>query len=136
MGKYINIGNDGFRKADSAIRQIKEKRYAGVLTDFVDDVLLVGINYSKKTKKHECVIERLAANVPHDVPHENKNVPHDVLHERQEQIRQYVRINPIVTRKELAEKLNVSVKTIARALEQMPDVRYVGSGDKGHWEVD
>jgi len=112
-----------------AIRQIKEKRYAGVLTDFADEVLLVGINYSKKSKKHECVIERLTTNVPHDVPH-------DVLHERQEQIRQYVRINPIVTRQELAEKLNVSVKTIARALEQMPDVRYVGSGDKGHWIVD
>jgi len=86
-----------------------------------DEVLLVGINYDKKSKKHECRIERLTANVPH---------------ERKEQIRQYVRINPIVTRQELAEKLNVSVKTIARALEQMPDVRYVGSGDKGHWEVE
>jgi len=52
------------QSVDSAIRQIKEKRYAGVLTDFADEVLLVGINYSKKTKKHECVIEKLGDVVP------------------------------------------------------------------------
>lgn len=46
------------KSADTAIRQIKEKRYAGVLSDFANEVLLVGINYDKKTKKHECVIER------------------------------------------------------------------------------
>lgn len=45
------------KSADTAIRQIKEKRYAGVLKDYGDKVLLVGINYDKETKKHECVIE-------------------------------------------------------------------------------
>lgn len=47
------------KTADSAIRQMKEKRYAGVLKDFAKEILLVGINYSKKTKKHECVIENI-----------------------------------------------------------------------------
>ena len=46
--------------ADTAIAQIKEQRYAGMLLDHVGSVLLVGINYDKKTKKHECVIERLS----------------------------------------------------------------------------
>ena len=45
------------RSADTAIRQIKEKRYAGVLKDYANKILLVGINYDKETKKHECVIE-------------------------------------------------------------------------------
>ena len=45
------------KSADTAIRQIKEKRYAGALKDYGDKVLLVGINYDKETKKHECVIE-------------------------------------------------------------------------------
>ena len=45
------------KSADTAIRQIKEKRYAGVLKDYADKILLVGINYDKETKKHECVIE-------------------------------------------------------------------------------
>lgn len=45
------------KSADTAIKQIKEKRYAGALKDYGDKVLLVGINYDKETKKHECVIE-------------------------------------------------------------------------------
>ncbi len=45
--------------ADSAIRQIKERRYAGALTDYLDHLLLVGINYDKQTKQHQCVIERM-----------------------------------------------------------------------------
>lgn len=46
------------KSADTAIRQIKEKRYSGALLDFAGDVLLVGINYDKSTKQHTCIIER------------------------------------------------------------------------------
>lgn len=47
------------KSADSAIKQIIEKRYAGKLAGYGDKILLVGINYDKdsKDKKHECVIE-------------------------------------------------------------------------------
>lgn len=43
--------------ADTAIRQIKDKRYAGRLSDFVSDILLVGISYDKKEKRYGCRIE-------------------------------------------------------------------------------
>lgn len=43
--------------AETAIRQIKEKEYAGALQHYGGKVLLVGINYDKKTKNHECLIE-------------------------------------------------------------------------------
>jgi len=46
------------RSADGAINQIKNKNYAGSLTGYFGEVLLVGINYNKENKKHECVIER------------------------------------------------------------------------------
>lgn len=45
------------KTVDTAIKQIKEKRYAGKLSGYADKILLVGINYDKATKKHECVIE-------------------------------------------------------------------------------
>lgn len=45
------------KSADTAIKQIKEKRYAGVLKNYTDKILLVGINYDKESKKHECQIE-------------------------------------------------------------------------------
>lgn len=43
--------------ADGAIRQIKDKSYAGILKDYTQDVLLVGISYNKKSKQHRCRIE-------------------------------------------------------------------------------
>ena len=47
------------RDAATAINQIKEKRYAESLQDYAGEILLVGINYDKKTKEHSCSIEKL-----------------------------------------------------------------------------
>ena len=44
---------------EEAIAQIKEKEYVDALKDYHGDLLLAGINYSKKTKKHSCVIEKM-----------------------------------------------------------------------------
>ena len=46
------------QSADTAIKQIKEKRYAGILSNYGKEILLVGVNYDRETKKHECVIEK------------------------------------------------------------------------------
>lgn len=46
------------RSAVSAIGQIKRQEYASALKHYVGDVILVGVNYDRKTKKHECCIER------------------------------------------------------------------------------
>ena len=45
------------RAAETAIRQIKETEYAGALADYAGEVLLVGVSYDKKTRRHEAVIE-------------------------------------------------------------------------------
>lgn len=45
------------KSAAGAIEQIKEKRYGNALKDYQGNLLLVGINYNKTTKMHECVIE-------------------------------------------------------------------------------
>lgn len=46
------------KSAQSAIKQIKEKQYTVALADYAGEILLVGINYDKKTKAHQCVIEK------------------------------------------------------------------------------
>ncbi len=46
------------KSVNGAISQIKKKNYANSLDDYFGDVLLVGINYDKEKKKHECVIEK------------------------------------------------------------------------------
>lgn len=45
------------KSAEGAIGQIKKKRYVKALEAYKGNILLVGINYSKKTRKHECKIE-------------------------------------------------------------------------------
>ena len=46
------------KKAEGAIKQIKEKHYSEQIKAFSGEILLVGINYDKKTKKHKCIIEK------------------------------------------------------------------------------
>ena len=46
------------KNASGAIAQIKRQQYSEVLKDYHGDLLLAGINYDKKTKLHECVIEK------------------------------------------------------------------------------
>ena len=41
-----------------AIRQVKNNDYPQVLKDYGGDILLVGINYDAKSKKHTCKIEK------------------------------------------------------------------------------
>ena len=46
------------KDVDTAIKQIKDKKYFFGLEKYLDNLLLVGINYDKETKKHTCVIEK------------------------------------------------------------------------------
>ena len=45
------------KEAKGAIEQIKKKEYCRSLEEYRGNILLVGVNYNKKTKVHECMIE-------------------------------------------------------------------------------
>lgn len=45
------------QSAEAAVDQIKQKKYVEYLQDYSEEILLVGINYHKETKKHDCMIE-------------------------------------------------------------------------------
>ena len=46
------------QSAQGAIAQIKEKQYVKALDGYHGEILLVGINYDKESKKHQCEIEK------------------------------------------------------------------------------
>lgn len=48
------------QSAEGAIHQIKQKSYSDVLGAYEGNMLLVGVNYNRKSRKHECRIERTA----------------------------------------------------------------------------
>ena len=46
------------KDTQAAISQIKARNYPQAVADYTGDILLVGINYDKDTKQHECQIEQ------------------------------------------------------------------------------
>ena len=48
------------KNADTAMQQIRERRYPNSLLQYTGNILLVAINYDEKTKEHVCKIEEYA----------------------------------------------------------------------------
>lgn len=46
------------RSAEEALEQIKSRRYPECLKGYDGEVVLVGVNYDRDTKEHECIIEK------------------------------------------------------------------------------
>ena len=68
-----------------------------------------------------------------------QDVAQGVVHDKialTEFIKEKVRSNDRVTRKAIADEVGVSVKTIERAIKEIDNLNYVGSGNNGHWELD
>ena len=47
------------KSTDTAMEQIRDKKYPDSILEYTGDLLLVGINYNKKTKEHESRIEKI-----------------------------------------------------------------------------
>lgn len=46
------------KDAIGAVAQVKNRQYVNALAQYSGNLLLVGINYDKKTKVHTCIIEK------------------------------------------------------------------------------
>ena len=57
MELYVIPNRERDKSAETAIRQIKAKKYPHSLENYAGELLLVGISYDRKTKVHECAIE-------------------------------------------------------------------------------
>jgi predicted HTH transcriptional regulator len=99
-------------------------RYGKKAFEFLDFFLRVTIPFAFELEVEE--------GVPQGVP---QSVPQG-FSEMQKKIFQCIKENPKVSRQKIAEKLGVSMKTIARNLLQMKNcVQFVGRGYSGHWEI-
>ena len=48
--------------ADQRAEVIKNKDYPEAIKQYTGNIILVAINYDKKSKNHECIIEKLSVN--------------------------------------------------------------------------
>ncbi len=46
------------QNARTALQQIREKDYPASILDYTGEILLVGINYDRDSKQHQCLIEK------------------------------------------------------------------------------
>ena len=60
-----------------------------------------------------------------------QDVPQDVP----QAIAALIKNHPKITREDIALQLGLSVKTIGRHIAKLPNIKYVGSGYSGHWEI-
>jgi len=78
------------------------------------------------------VAQGVAQDVPQGVP---QDVPQDVPQSYSDMIISIIRENNQVTRKQIAEKIGVSKKTIEREIKKMSNIKYIGSGYSGFWKI-
>ena len=74
--------------------------------------------------------ENVAQGDAQDVAQGTTHQPNDLI----SFITKEIKINNKISRQELAKKAGVSIKTIQRALSEIDDLRFVGSGYSGYWE--
>ena len=67
------------------------------------------------------------ANVPQNVP-QNRTLEELILRE--------IKNNNRITRQEIADIAGVNIKTIARQLKNIPNVKYVGAAKNGYWKIE
>ena len=73
------------------------------------------------------------------VDDESRNVPQDATQAKEkiiEFIKAEVRLNNKITRQAIAEHIGISVKTIQRLLKEIDNLKYIGRGKNGHWELE
>lgn len=100
------------------------------------------INYDESKKpsfrsdryQFTVVMPNLNYNVTQDVTQNvTQNVTQDDIDAK---IVKMIKSNNKVSTEKMALELNVSARTIKRHIKEMGNLRYVGSGFSGHWEID
>lgn len=78
-------------------------------------------------EKGDSVLQDVLQDVPQGVSQDRSALRQTIL--------DMIRRDSKVSREDIAKKAHVSVKTIQREIKRMPNIRYVGSGYSGHWEI-
>ena len=94
-------------------------------------------NYSGWVGDSSNVAENVAENVANVAENVAENVADVAENERRDAIVLFIKDNPQVSRREIAERFGVSKKTIERDLVALRDkVKHYGPAKGGYWQVE
>ena len=121
--KYMERRGSGFKKIINAYetQQNYKESLKPIFNSFNNDFILTlfNLNYS--------------ANVPQDVP---QAVPQAVSQDNLDiKILDLIKNNNKISTQEIGNILGVSDKTIKRHIKNIDNLKYIGSGYSGHWEI-
>ena len=128
--------------AKTAINQIKDKHYTDSLVDYVGEVILVGVNYDKRTKKHQCGIEKVTKEpqvLVRNVPEKDLEKDLEKLTDNQRKILEIMKGNPYVTQSELSSLIGINSKNIRNNIAKLKSagrLTRVGPDKGGWWKVE
>ena len=104
-------------------REGKKPYFRSDRTQFT--VILPNLNYGVQQGVQQDVHQGVHQDVPQDIPQGNID----------DRILDLIRRNNRISLENMAHKLSVSAKTVWRHIGKMPNVKYVGYGFSGHWEI-
>lgn len=138
------------KSADAAIKQIKEKRYGEALRRYVGEVVLVGIDYDKDTKRHECVIERMEKGVKsrtktteksresEETKSTLKGTLKSTLKGTRKRVYEILLANPNITISQVGEMLALNPRGIDKHIKKLKEMGLLirdGGDNGGKWIV-
>lgn len=111
------------KSAKGAIKQIKEKKYVDALRGYTGDIILVGINYDKRTKRHECTIVKVSGDVAINVAINQKNgdKSNSIGDKNKKRILDYLATHSEVKSQEIAEMLSLGISRAKVYLAELAD---------------
>ena len=94
-----------------------------------------GDDYGFTVGFHRHCGEGLGTGVSANAPHGGTYDEEKIRESYESGILSVVKSNNRITRKEMAEKLSISLRSLQRIINAMDELHYVGSGNHGHWEI-
>ena len=112
------------KTAEGAIKQIKNKHYGEALRDYIGEIVLVGINYEKRSKQHTCIIEKISDKVAINVAINQKSGDKSITigKKNKQRILEYLATHSEVRSQEIAEVLNLGISRTKVYLSELADI--------------
>ena len=112
------------KTAEGAIKQIKNKHYGEALRDYIGEIVLVGINYEKRSKQHTCIIEKISDKVAINVAINQKSGDKSITigKKNKQRILEYLATHSEVRSQEISVLFNLGISRTKVYLSELEDI--------------